>query len=151
MYILTRSQADRLTIAWSGQLLFDCIIFALTAARSVYRSKEQVFLPGALHPRVSGALFTVLLRDGAIYFAVLALSSLANILTFVLSSPALRGVLTIPTNVLAATLISRLMINVRDPRIVRVAMPSPPELLRLSRTAGDATIGTFVAPFLLAI
>jgi hypothetical protein len=56
--------------------------------------------------------------------SVLTLSSLANILTFVLGSPALRGVLTIPTNVLAASLISRLMINVRDPRIVRFATPS---------------------------
>ncbi|EIN09106.1 hypothetical protein PUNSTDRAFT_120530 [Punctularia strigosozonata HHB-11173 SS5] len=123
MYILTRNQAIHLTIAWSGQLAFDCIIFALTAARSIQHTKLKVFLPGT-RPRDSDALFTVLIRDGAVYFAVLTLSSLANILSFVLLSPALRGVLTIPTNVLAASLISRLMINVRDPRIVRFATPS---------------------------
>ncbi|EIN09104.1 hypothetical protein PUNSTDRAFT_143707 [Punctularia strigosozonata HHB-11173 SS5] len=153
---LTRHQALHLIIAWTGLMVFDTMIFAFTLAKalghtlSVSRGRR---MPG--HD-----LFAVLMRDGAVYFAyappselipspspdpflflirisVLALSSLANILSFVLFAPSLRGLFTAPTNVLAASLISRLMLNVRDPRVVRFASATTTSRTRATDTRID--------------
>ncbi|KAF8874537.1 hypothetical protein BD779DRAFT_251463 [Infundibulicybe gibba] len=59
-------------------------------------------------------LITLLLRDGAIYFAVMALSNLANILTFYLCGPFLRGGLSTFSTSISVTIMSRLILNLHE-------------------------------------
>lgn len=54
------------------------------------------------------------LRDGAIYFAVMTAVNVANIATYLVLADPYRAILSCPTNMLCATMISRLMLNLRD-------------------------------------
>lgn len=111
---LTRNQAIRIGAAWGGMLIFDTVVFGMTVLKSLtLRAKEQ-------------ALISVLLRDGAIYFSVMMVANLANILTFVLGGPFTRGMGTIFVNVISSVMISRLMLNLRDPNLVRRRWPGEP-------------------------
>ncbi|KAJ7624909.1 hypothetical protein FB45DRAFT_924514, partial [Roridomyces roridus] len=107
--------------AWSGMLAFDIMIFALT----VYK---------ALRCGSRAGLFAVLLRDGSIYFAVMIVCNVGNIASYLVGGPLLSGFLTTVTNVLSSILISRLMLNLRDPAIRhRTSRHSGP----LTTTRGD--------------
>lgn len=108
---LTRKKAIRVGAAWGGMLIFDTVVFGMTLWKSLtLRSKEQ-------------DLISVLLRDGAIYFSVIMVANLANILTHVLAGPLTRGVGTIFVNIISSVMISRLMLNLRDPNLVRKGRP----------------------------
>ncbi|KAI0063002.1 hypothetical protein BV25DRAFT_1915734 [Artomyces pyxidatus] len=98
-----KSEALRLGLTWSGVLVFDVIVFILTFYKAVR-------IGGFRRPNT---LFHLLLRDGTVYFVVLFLANLANILTFLLAPPLLKGINGLVTNVLSATLVSRLMLNLR--------------------------------------
>ncbi|ESK87062.1 hypothetical protein Moror_11943 [Moniliophthora roreri MCA 2997] len=95
-----------LGLAWAGMLIFDTMIFCLT----LYRALSM--------RRVSRSLLTILLRDGTVYFAVMICVSLGNILTFFLGQGQIRGAPTTLTNVISSVMISRLMLNLRDPKIL---------------------------------
>ncbi|KIM38068.1 hypothetical protein M413DRAFT_448092 [Hebeloma cylindrosporum] len=70
-------------------------------------------------PRPNGVnILTVLLRDGTIYFGVMVVSNLANVLTFMLGGSLTRGAATTFSNVMASVMISRLMLNLRDPSLL---------------------------------
>ncbi|KAF5352932.1 hypothetical protein D9758_007936 [Tetrapyrgos nigripes] len=58
-------------------------------------------------------LLEMVLRDGAIYFAVMALANLANIFTFYFAGPFTRGSLSTFSTAISVTLISRLTLNLR--------------------------------------
>ncbi|KAI6145731.1 hypothetical protein EDD17DRAFT_1652631 [Pisolithus thermaeus] len=102
------SQAPRrrYAAAWGGQLLLDALVFAFTLWKltRVDRTGERTFLD-------------VLLRDGAMYFAVMTVMNVANITVFLVADPYAKSVLSSPTNLLCAAMISRLMMNLRDPKI----------------------------------
>ncbi|KAG5734400.1 hypothetical protein E4T56_gene7159 [Termitomyces sp. T112] len=53
-------------------------------------------------------------KDGAIYFAVMAFANLANILTFYLCGPFMRGGLSTFASGISVTMISRLMLNLHE-------------------------------------
>ncbi|KAJ7881569.1 hypothetical protein B0H14DRAFT_2704969 [Mycena olivaceomarginata] len=92
-YAITARQSVSPIIAWSAMALFDCMIFSLT----LYKSFGW---------HLTGLnLFTVLLRDGT----VIVILNLSNILTFVDYT---RG--------LSSLMISRLMLNLRDPSLAGV-------------------------------
>ncbi|KAH7912631.1 hypothetical protein BJ138DRAFT_1100129 [Hygrophoropsis aurantiaca] len=95
-----------LAIAWSGLLVFDAVIFALT----LYKS----WCNGSIGERT---LVDIVLRDGTLYFAIMTAANVGNILTFLLAAPAARASGSTITNILSATMISRLMLNLRDPKI----------------------------------
>ncbi|KAJ7686174.1 hypothetical protein B0H17DRAFT_1072332 [Mycena rosella] len=95
----------RQAAAWSGLLVFDVMIFSLT----VYKS----FKYGAR----GGTLFGLLFRDGALYFGIMIVSNACNIGTYILSGPLMSGSATTLTNTLSSVMISRLMLNLRDPSI----------------------------------
>ncbi|KAJ7191504.1 hypothetical protein GGX14DRAFT_701584 [Mycena pura] len=99
-----------LIIAWSAMGLFDCIIFLLTLYKTLSRDR-----PKGLN------LLTVLMRDGCIYFGVIVISNLCNILSFALGTPYTRGLFNTTTNVISSLMISRLMFNIRDPALARDA------------------------------
>ncbi|KAI0790370.1 hypothetical protein C8Q75DRAFT_806301 [Abortiporus biennis] len=123
---ISASAGHALAIAWSGMLGFDILIFFLT----IYK---------AISARSNGrrTLLDILLRDGSIYFGCIAISNLSNIITFILGQSLIKGLTTILTNVISATLISRLMLNLRDPEILY------PELKRTSENRFAFSGGTF--------
>ncbi|KIM59360.1 hypothetical protein SCLCIDRAFT_1217700 [Scleroderma citrinum Foug A] len=106
-------------VAWSGQLVFDIVVFVLTAWKSCY-----LRTPGR------GTVANVFLRDGA----MLAAANGVNIV--VLLSDCLKGSTGGCTNVLSATLMSRLMFNLRDTN-----RPSPETRLFLERSSTLAFAG----------
>ncbi|KAJ7624924.1 hypothetical protein FB45DRAFT_924545 [Roridomyces roridus] len=91
----------RLGHAWTGMLVFDVLIFGLTAYKALMVSRNE---------RSKGLLF-LLIRDGI----VMILSNIGNIMSFL---PYLRGVGTSFTNLtpmpsISSVMISRLMLNLR--------------------------------------
>uniref|UniRef100_A0A0W0FQN0 DUF6533 domain-containing protein n=1 Tax=Moniliophthora roreri TaxID=221103 RepID=A0A0W0FQN0_MONRR len=68
--------AIRIAGLWLTLFVYDTVIFSLTAART-YQFWRKVHLQH-LHP----SLLSLFFRDGAVYFGVMALVNLANILTF---------------------------------------------------------------------
>ncbi|GAW04190.1 hypothetical protein LENED_005965 [Lentinula edodes] len=73
-----------LATAWEALFCYDTILFGFTLYQT-YKSRHT--MGTSLHiPLVS-----LMLRDGAVYFAVMALANLSNILTFYLAGPFLRG------------------------------------------------------------
>ncbi|KAF9479461.1 hypothetical protein BDN70DRAFT_689934 [Pholiota conissans] len=130
---LTHNQAIRLGAAWSGMLGFDALVFGMT----LYKSLKLVREPGV-------NLLSVLLRDGSIYFAVMMASNLGNILTFVFGGPFMRGVATTFTNVISSIMISRLMLNLRDPALVRHVSKSLVRGPRAHQYAGPGSYGNTI-------
>ncbi|KAJ6484474.1 hypothetical protein C8R47DRAFT_1131504 [Mycena vitilis] len=96
-------QSRRFGFAWMGMLVFDFVIFSLTAAKALAFSREQ-----------RGGLFMLLVRDGSLYFLVMVGSNCGNILSFFYAGPYTRGVATTFTNVISSVMISRLMLNLRS-------------------------------------
>ncbi|KAJ7773826.1 hypothetical protein B0H16DRAFT_1510119 [Mycena metata] len=100
-------------IAWGGMLVFDVMIFSLT----VYKAMK--------HGVRTGSLFSVLFRDGSLYFSVMIASNAINIGTYTMSGPILSGCMTTMTNALSSVVISRLMLNLRNPNIRRLRHRKP--------------------------
>ncbi|VDC07451.1 unnamed protein product [Peniophora sp. CBMAI 1063] len=98
--LMPDDNARHLAIAWSGVLVFDSAVFGLTAYRTLRIGK--------------GRLAMILLRDGALYFVVLFCTNLGNILTLLLASEVLRTGSTTMTNVISDSLITRIMLNIRE-------------------------------------
>ncbi|CAK5284975.1 unnamed protein product [Mycena citricolor] len=103
-----------LAIAWSCVTAFDALIFGMTVARVLTRP---------VHSRRPGAdLFSVMLRDGAVYFAFMTLMNVANVLVLILGSDFGRETVTTLTNAsispvhrFSSLAITRLMLSLRDP------------------------------------
>ncbi|KAJ7484802.1 hypothetical protein B0H11DRAFT_2018781 [Mycena galericulata] len=112
-YAITASQSVGLIIAWMALVLFDCMIFFLTLYRALSRRS-----PGA-------HLLTVLLRDGT-PDCVMVISNASTILTFADYD---RSVATTFANTISSIMISRLMLNLRDPVLSSSGIPThTPEL-----------------------
>lgn len=102
---LSRDKAVRFGTAWAGMLVFDSLVFCMTLYQAI------------ILPRPNGVnILDILLRDGAIYFAVMVASNLANVLTFMLGGSFTRGSVTTFANIISSVMISRLMLNLRRPR-----------------------------------
>ncbi|KAJ3785816.1 hypothetical protein GGU10DRAFT_434288 [Lentinula aff. detonsa] len=128
---LNQQNASCLALVWGGMLLFDFLVFSLTLYKALTLQRDG---------RVT--LLSVLMRDGTVYFGVMAISIIANILTFMhlphelddlsvghrafaplLGQPETRGMATTFTNSISSIMISRLMFNLRDPGLSRI-LPS---------------------------
>ncbi|KAI0742660.1 hypothetical protein C8Q80DRAFT_920673 [Daedaleopsis nitida] len=104
---MSQTQGHYLAIIWGTILLADTVVFALTLSRVLRVGKKW-----------QGSLFTLMLRDGTIYFGVLLGCHIANILTYLVFDSTYRGISTTTTNVIATSLIARLMLNIRDPDLL---------------------------------
>ncbi|KAI6006758.1 hypothetical protein EDC04DRAFT_976030 [Pisolithus marmoratus] len=103
---LNPDQALYLSVVWGGQLLFDVVVFGLTLWRSVYART-----PGERN------ISDVLLRDGSLYFAVMSAANVGNIVTLLVANNNVKNVADSFTSAISAIMISRLMLNLRDPSI----------------------------------
>ncbi|KAJ7135774.1 hypothetical protein C8R44DRAFT_768986 [Mycena epipterygia] len=95
----------RAAAAWGGMLVFDVMIFALTLHKALRYGTR------------GGNLFSLLIRDGALYFGIMITSNACNIGTYTMGGPLISGSATTVTNALSSVMISRLMLNLRDPAI----------------------------------
>ncbi|KAI6142701.1 hypothetical protein BKA82DRAFT_1000230 [Pisolithus tinctorius] len=102
--IYNTNTATHLAIPPEALCIFDTLIFVLT----VYKT-FKVGIRSNAHSKPN--LVMLLLRDGAIYFVIVAMVNLANILTFFVAPELLRGGLTIVSICIAITMVSRLMLN----------------------------------------
>ncbi|KAI6038347.1 hypothetical protein EDC04DRAFT_1991441 [Pisolithus marmoratus] len=114
---LSSDQALYLSTVWGAQLLFDVTVFALTLWRSMHSR-----MPGR------GNISNVLLRDGSVYFAVMSAANIGNIITLLVARDNVKYVAASFANIISATMINRLMLNLRDPSIVWSAAASFPPL-----------------------
>jgi len=66
-----------------------------------------------------------MLRDGSVYFGVMVISTVANILTYAYGGTITRGVATPFVNNISSVMITRLMLNLRNPTLSGVSQSSP--------------------------
>ncbi|KAI0807434.1 hypothetical protein C8Q74DRAFT_1362936 [Fomes fomentarius] len=104
---LTAQQGLRSAVGWFAMLCLDTTIFALTVIKSVQ-----------MRHSINNGLLQVLIRDGSMYYAILVVANIANILTFMIGDSN-RGLATTLTNALSTTLISRICLNLRDPSLLQ--------------------------------
>ncbi|KAI0696398.1 hypothetical protein C8T65DRAFT_583479, partial [Cerioporus squamosus] len=111
---ISQKQGYYLAAAWSSILAFDTTVFVLTLRQALHVGRTW-----------SHSLFHIILRDGQCYsFFVLAICYLSNILTYV---PKHKGILTTLTNVLSTTLVTRMMLNIRNPELLELPHRWPSE------------------------
>ncbi|KAI0259169.1 hypothetical protein BC834DRAFT_974493 [Gloeopeniophorella convolvens] len=94
---------QRIALAWGIVLVLDFAVFVLTLYKALRVGWRQPM-----------TIIYVLLRDGSLYFATMFLANLFNILTCLFAPPVLKGVSSVLTSVLCSTLVSRMMINLRQ-------------------------------------
>ncbi|KIK68636.1 hypothetical protein GYMLUDRAFT_728680 [Collybiopsis luxurians FD-317 M1] len=102
---LSRATALRLAAVWETLFIYDSALFALTLIKT-YRTRRR--------DAVILNLVTLILRDGAIYFALMALATLSNVLSFYFAPIFLRGGLSTFATCASVTMISRLMLNLHE-------------------------------------
>ncbi|KAL4262725.1 hypothetical protein AB1N83_004833 [Pleurotus pulmonarius] len=91
---------------WALLLALDTTVFFLTIRKTLPMVRDE--------PSGRSTLWAALLRDGCIYFALLSVSNMANILVMLLSPPYLKTLFPIFVNTAS---ISRLVLNLRDPSL----------------------------------
>jgi len=66
----------------------------------------------------ASTLTTLFMRDGAMYFGITAVCALINVLSLLLGKPLTRDASVTFTNVISSVVMSRLMLNLRDPSLI---------------------------------
>ncbi|KNZ73361.1 hypothetical protein J132_07659 [Termitomyces sp. J132] len=105
---ISRITSIRTATAWEGLFVYDSIIFGLTMFKT-WKNRVQ-----SMSSQTPNSFIYLLFRDGAIYFAVMALANLANILTFYFCGPFMSNGLTALASDLSVTMMSRLMLNLHE-------------------------------------
>jgi len=98
------SQGNRFVAFWVGQLVFPTLIFVLTIAKgaSLYRG-------GTSRSKV----LRIMLRDGLMYFLVIFLANVVNVVTYVVTPADLQAVNAPFSDMITALMICRLILNLR--------------------------------------
>lgn len=110
----TYEQAENMAIAWSGQMAFDAIVFVLTLWRTLRFGTSG-----------NRTLLDVLIRDGVLYFGLMTGANVVNITAFlVCDTSSTKSLVAGFTNVISSIMISRLMLNLRDPRVLMSSQPT---------------------------
>ncbi|KAG2340862.1 hypothetical protein BDR05DRAFT_495510 [Suillus weaverae] len=105
----TATVAAHVGLAWMALFIFELLIFILT----VYRICKTIgLLRLSLFTRSN--VIDIIFHDGAIYFGVMTLINIPNILTYYSGSVNTRGSLATFTSSMSATLISRLVLNLHQ-------------------------------------
>ncbi|EMD34819.1 hypothetical protein CERSUDRAFT_116996 [Gelatoporia subvermispora B] len=107
---LDRITAIRTAVAWESLFVFDLMIFFLT----MYKTWDNRVTRPLVRASGKLDLLSLIFRDGAMYFAVMAVANLANTLTFYFLQPLLRGVLSTFASSVSVAMMSRLMLNLHE-------------------------------------
>ncbi|KAF8194322.1 hypothetical protein K438DRAFT_1968937 [Mycena galopus ATCC 62051] len=108
----SRSSAIRSAGGWVGILVCDILVFALTV--------RWAFIQRRTSPLYAGSLMQRMANDGSMYFGIIGLANLANVLTFYLGDILLSGFLSWFTTNLSVALLSRLMLNLYEAGAARI-------------------------------
>jgi len=105
--ILTGNPADgrRYAIFWVGQLIFPTLVFGMTVGRIAFLRREGLS---------KGSIMDVLLRDGVIYFAVIFVANLVNVVTFMTASQSIQQINAPFSEMITTVMICRLILNLRS-------------------------------------
>ncbi|KAJ7660215.1 hypothetical protein DFH06DRAFT_1194023 [Mycena polygramma] len=101
-----RSSGHRLGIAWEVVLLCDMLVFALTVRRAYIQRRSCL--------RYKGTLIEMMVTDGAMYFGIMVLTNLANVVTLYLGDVLLSGFVSWFSTSLSMALLSRLMLHLYE-------------------------------------
>ncbi|KAJ6479538.1 hypothetical protein C8R47DRAFT_1219086 [Mycena vitilis] len=96
----------RLGIAWEVVLLCDMLVFALTVRRAYIQRRSCL--------RYKGTLMEMMVTDGAMYFGIMVLTNLANVVTLYLGDVLLSGFVSWFSTSLSMALLSRLMLHLYE-------------------------------------
>ncbi|KAJ7205331.1 hypothetical protein B0H12DRAFT_457149 [Mycena haematopus] len=118
--------------AWGGMLVFDVMIFLLTIYKALWYDRRR------------RNLFSVMFRDGSVYFGIMIAVNIGNIITYTQGGPIISGSGTTFVNVVSSVMLTRLMLNLRDPRILRLAQRTR----RVTTTQDLPAITTLMDPYL---
>ncbi|KAJ4470175.1 hypothetical protein J3R30DRAFT_3686564 [Lentinula aciculospora] len=99
------SSAATVAAGWEGILLIDIVLFALTMWKAHYTHLQLVNTS-----RIGVSLFAVVVRDGSIYFLIMASLNLVNIITFYIPGN-VNGNLSAFVGCLAVTLMSHMILG----------------------------------------
>ncbi|KAJ3563058.1 hypothetical protein NP233_g9186 [Leucocoprinus birnbaumii] len=103
---MSETGAHYVVLAWTGELVFDILVFGMT----LYKTLTL--------PRGGGiGLVSKIMRDGTMYFGAMVLVNVGNFLCLLLGGPLSRSSVTMLTNVISSVMVSRLMLNLRDPKL----------------------------------
>ncbi|KAJ7759629.1 hypothetical protein B0H16DRAFT_1533963 [Mycena metata] len=103
--VIPKSTGLLLAAAWEAQVVLDTLVFGLTMYRA-YMDRSTVSM-------ISGSLIRHMMRDGAMYFGIIVLANVADVLTIYLGDEIISGILSWWTTSLSVTLISRLNLNLQ--------------------------------------
>ncbi|KAJ4498575.1 hypothetical protein C8R41DRAFT_916493 [Lentinula lateritia] len=95
-----------LAYLWIGIFVFDLCVFSLTLWKTYCIYKDGYMM--------SRGIGTVVMRDGLMYFGIITLATLANILAFAFGTEFTKGLLPIFSNIISSVMMSRLMLNLRE-------------------------------------
>ncbi|KIK64166.1 hypothetical protein GYMLUDRAFT_40425 [Collybiopsis luxurians FD-317 M1] len=76
--IFTTSQGIDFTYVWAGNFIFDLCVFSLTVWRTIDMFRNPYY--------IQGGIGTIIMRDGLMYFGIITLLTLGNLLVFVLGT-----------------------------------------------------------------
>ncbi|KAJ6575990.1 hypothetical protein DFH09DRAFT_1150158 [Mycena vulgaris] len=99
--------AFHLAGSWAALFFFDTIIFGLTVYNG-WTTRQR------MGPQATMSFHTLILRDGAMYFAVMILANMANLLTFFTHTVILPGSLATFASCISITMMTRLMLNLHQ-------------------------------------
>ncbi|KAJ7876753.1 hypothetical protein B0H14DRAFT_2713881 [Mycena olivaceomarginata] len=122
---------------WEALVVCDILVFALTVRRAYIQRASPLY---------AGSLIQRMATDGSMYFGIIVLANLANVLTFYLGHGLVPGFLSWFTTSLSVTLLFRLMLNLQEAGAPRIATnPVDTETVRfmeMGRTSIDDTLDT---------
>jgi hypothetical protein len=111
---VSAATAEHLAIAWECLFAYDTLLFALTLARGLSDARERARTRASRsRTRSAQGLVALMTRDGVMYYCIVALANLGNVLTFYIAPPLLKGTLSNFASALSTILCSRLMLNLR--------------------------------------
>ncbi|KAJ7487376.1 hypothetical protein B0H11DRAFT_1117534 [Mycena galericulata] len=99
----------RLAGAWEAQLAIDLLVCGLTVRRAIAERSVMNMVRDSLIQRMA--------HDGDMYFGIIVLANLANVLTLLLGDVLIAGILSWWTTSLSVTLITRLMLNLHRAQV----------------------------------
>ncbi|KAJ3785711.1 hypothetical protein GGU10DRAFT_332878 [Lentinula aff. detonsa] len=101
----SNAQGLHLAYLWIGIFAFDFCVFSLTLWKTYYMYKDGY---------ISGGIGTVVMRDGLMYFGIITLANLGNILVFAFGPEFTKGLLPVFSSIISSVIMSRLMLNLRE-------------------------------------
>ncbi|EJD01958.1 uncharacterized protein FOMMEDRAFT_168537 [Fomitiporia mediterranea MF3/22] len=139
----------RIAAPWIVLMVYDAVIFSLTLWKAL-----EIWKLG------SSRLFQILIRDGeqticifaqqndflprnmlgSIFFFVMTMANLSNVLVLMLAHPFLKDVCTAFTSVISVIMVSRLILNIQNPKLL--------EESQTNRYVETVEVGTLVTCFI---